>query len=84
MTQYALSNSMSRKEYCVHKPEEGPMHTAARRSLLSVIATAIVIAFNHRYVLGPRALVLGAVLLVVPAALLLWYRRTASRAAFVG
>jgi ABC-type branched-subunit amino acid transport system substrate-binding protein len=60
------------------------MHTAARRSLASVIAAAIVITMNHLYVLGPRALVLGAVLLVGPAALLWWYRRTRSGVPFSG
>lgn len=60
------------------------MHTAARRSLLSVMASAALITVNHLYVLGPRALVLGAVLLVGPTVLLLWYRHTASRVAFAG
>jgi ABC-type branched-subunit amino acid transport system substrate-binding protein len=60
------------------------MHAAARRSLLSVIAAATVITINHLYVLGPRALVLGAVLLVGPTALLWWYRRTKSVVPFSG
>jgi branched-chain amino acid transport system substrate-binding protein len=60
------------------------MHNAARRSLLSVIAAATVITVNHLYVLGPRALILGAVLLVVPPALLWWYRRTKGVVPFIG
>jgi branched-chain amino acid transport system substrate-binding protein len=60
------------------------MHTAARRSLLSVIAAATVITINHLYALGPRALVLGAVLLVGPTALLWWYRRTKGVVPFTG
>src|SRR5438093_1182091 len=60
------------------------MHTAARQSLLSVVLTALAITINHSYVLGPRALVLGAVLVLVPAALLLWYRSTRTSIAFAG
>src|SRR6266545_835698 len=60
------------------------MHTAARRSLLSVIVTALFITINHLYSLGPTALVLGAVLLVLPTALLLWFRNTKSEIAFAG
>jgi ABC-type branched-subunit amino acid transport system substrate-binding protein len=60
------------------------VHTAAHRSLLSVIAAATMITINHLYVLGPTALVLGAVLLAGPAALLWWYRRTRSVVPFIG
>src|SRR5881409_2212472 len=60
------------------------MHTYARRSLLSVIVTAALITVNHLYPLGTRALGLGAVLVVVPTALLWWFRNTGSRVAFAG
>src|SRR6266480_4300501 len=60
------------------------MHMYARRSLLSVIVTAVLITVNHLYPLGTRALALGAVLVVVPTALLWWFRTTRSRVAFVG
>jgi ABC-type branched-subunit amino acid transport system substrate-binding protein len=60
------------------------MHHAARRSLTSVALTAAAIAANHRYVLGPRALLLGALLIGVPAALLLWFRRSRSKVALGG
>src|SRR6266568_3436890 len=60
------------------------MHTYARRSLLSVIATAVLITVNHLYPLGTRALGLGAVLVLVPTALLWWFRTTRSRVAFLG
>ena len=51
------------------------------RSLLSVALTAVAITANHTYVLGARAFVLGAVLLIVPPLLLAWYRSTGNRAA---
>jgi len=60
------------------------MHTAARRSLLSVVITAAFITINHLYSLGPMALALGAVLVVVSTALLLWFRNTKSEVAFAG
>lgn len=60
------------------------MHQAARRSLISVMLTAVTITTNHFYVLGPKAFGLGAVLLVGPAALLWWFRNTRSPVAFVG
>jgi ABC-type branched-subunit amino acid transport system substrate-binding protein len=60
------------------------MHTFARRSLLSVMTSAALITVNHLYVLGARALLLGAVLLIVPATLLWWYRQTKSVVPFVG
>src|SRR6266487_1067015 len=60
------------------------MHEAARRSLISVSLTAVMITANHLYVLGPKAFGLGAVLLVVPAALLWWFRNTQSPVAFAG
>ena len=52
-----------------------------RRSLLSVMATAVMITLNHWYRLGPAALVLGAVLLAGPAAFWMWFRRNQSRVA---
>ena len=55
-----------------------------RRSLLSVMLTAIAITVNHRYALGAGAFVLGAVLLAVPAALWCWLRRSQRRIALVG
>src|SRR5213083_2449575 len=60
------------------------MHTSARRSLLSVIVTAVLITVNHLYPLGTRALGLGALLVLVPTALLWWLRTTRSRVAFTG
>ena len=60
------------------------MHTSARRSLLSVIVTAVLITVNHLYPLGTRALGLGAMLVLVPTALLWWFRTTRSRVAFTG
>src|SRR5437867_3077074 len=60
------------------------MHTYARRSLLSVIVTAVLITVTHLYPLGTRAFALGAVLLVVPTSLLWWFRNTRSRLAFAG
>src|SRR5438132_663173 len=60
------------------------MHTYARRSLLSVIVTAVLITVNHLYPLGTRALGLGAVLVLAPAGLLWWFRTTRSRVAFAG
>jgi ABC-type branched-subunit amino acid transport system substrate-binding protein len=60
------------------------VHQAARRSLLSVVLTAVAITVNHLYVLGPRALVLGTVLIGLSAATLLWFRSTRSRLALGG
>ena len=60
------------------------LHHAARRSLASVMLTAAAITVNHLYSLGPRALLLGAVLVVLSTALLLWFRRTRSRLALAG
>src|SRR5437773_8086499 len=57
---------------------------AARRSLVSVTLTVVMITANHLYVLGPKAFGLGAVLLVGPAALLWWFRNTRSSVAFAG
>ena len=57
--------------------DEGP-------SLISVMLTAVAITVNHLYTLGAPGLLLGATLLVVPAALWTWFRRTGSRAALVG
>src|SRR5947199_9908427 len=63
---------------------EDTMHEAARRSLISVMLTAVIITGNHLYVLGPKAFGLAAVLLVGPAVLLWWFRNTRSPVAFVG
>jgi ABC-type branched-subunit amino acid transport system substrate-binding protein len=55
-----------------------------RASLISVMLTAIVITVNHFYTLGPGALVLGAALAVVPAALFVRYEKTGSMRALIG
>src|SRR5947208_12439286 len=60
------------------------MHRYASRSLLTVLVTAVLITVNHLYPLGTRALALGAVLVVVPTALLWWFRNTQSPVAFAG
>jgi len=60
------------------------LHKYARLSLLSVALTAVMITFNHVYVLGPEAFGLGAVLFVVPVACLWWFRNTRSPVAFIG
>src|SRR5438067_13626388 len=66
------------------REREDTMHEASRRSLISVMLTAVTITANHLYVLGPKAFGLAAVLLVGPAALLWWFRNTRSPVAFVG
>ena len=60
------------------------MRTTIRHSILSVVLTAIAITVNHLLVLGPAALALGAVLLVLPALLLWWFTATRSRLALAG
>lgn len=55
------------------------MDEKIRNSLFAVMATAVLITWNHVYSLGAAALLLGAVLLIVPAALIWWLRRTGSR-----
>jgi len=55
------------------------MDDRIRNSLVAVMATALLITWNHVYSLGAAALALGAVLLIVPPALLWWFRRTESR-----
>ena len=65
-------------------PEPPPIHAAARASLASVALTAVAITVNHLFALGPKALLLGLSLAVVPTALLLWFRRTKSPAALGG
>jgi ABC-type branched-subunit amino acid transport system substrate-binding protein len=60
------------------------LHRNARRSLTSVLLTALTVTLNHTYTLGPPAFALGAVLLLLPTALLWWFRTTASRVAFAG
>jgi len=59
-------------------------HHTARRSLASIVVTAAAITVNHLYSLGPRALLLGGVLVLLPTALLLWFRRTGNRVPLVG
>ena len=58
------------------------MGNEARKSLMAVMVTAILITWNHVYSLGAAAFILGAVLLIGPAALMWWFRRTQSRWAF--
>src|SRR5438093_6423330 len=60
----------------------GPQYV--RASLISVVLTAIAITVNHTYTLGTGALVLGGALVAVPAILLLWFRKTESKAALIG
>src|SRR6266550_3363099 len=60
------------------------VHFTARRSLASVALTAIAITANHLYVLGFKALVLGAFLIALSTAFLLWFRRGQSSAALAG
>ncbi|TMH14748.1 MAG: hypothetical protein E6H70_12665, partial [Betaproteobacteria bacterium] len=60
------------------------LHRAARRSLLSIGVTALLITINHLYVLGPKAVGLGAVLIVLPTVFLRWFKRTRSPVAFGG
>jgi ABC-type branched-subunit amino acid transport system substrate-binding protein len=55
-----------------------------RPSLISVIVTAIAITANHLYTLGAGALGLGTFLLLVPAGLFTWYRRTGTPLARAG
>jgi ABC-type branched-subunit amino acid transport system substrate-binding protein len=49
---------------------------AGRASVTAVALTAVVITVNHVFTLGSGAFVLGAVLLAVPPALWIWFRRT--------
>ena len=60
----------------------GPQYV--RASLISVVLTAVAITVNHTYTLGTGALVLGGALVVVPAILLMWFRKTESKAALIG
>jgi branched-chain amino acid transport system substrate-binding protein len=60
------------------------IHTHARASLASVAFTAVMITANHSFALGPRAVILGAALLLIPTALLLRFRRTRSGVALLG
>jgi ABC-type branched-subunit amino acid transport system substrate-binding protein len=55
-----------------------------RASLVSVMLTAVAITVNHVYTLGDGAALLGAVLLLVPAVLWSWFRRTGRTPAFIG
>ena len=56
----------------------------ARRSLVSVMVTSLVITVNHWYRLGPAALVLGGLLAGAPAALWVWFRHSRRRVALGG
>src|SRR5438874_8917247 len=60
------------------------LHRAARRSLASIALAAAAITVNHLYSLGPAALVLGGVLIVLPTLVLLWFRRSRSLVALAG
>jgi ABC-type branched-subunit amino acid transport system substrate-binding protein len=60
------------------------MHQYARRSLISVMLTAVAITLNHLYSLGPGALALGVGLVGLPLALLWWFRQTRSPLALAG
>jgi ABC-type branched-subunit amino acid transport system substrate-binding protein len=55
----------------------------ARFSLVSIVATSIVATVHHIYKLGPGAFLLGAVIIVLPIALMLWFRKTSSSAALI-
>src|SRR5213594_1335368 len=78
---------MSTKKQIVrewHMTQDLELHRAARRSLLSIGVTALLITINHLYVLGPKAVGLGAVLIVLPTVFLRWFKRTRSPVAFGG
>ena len=60
------------------------VHRYARLSVISVLVTTALITINHLYSLGPSALGLGAVLVVLPATFLWWFRNTSSRLALAG
>ena len=49
-----------------------------RASVIAVALAAVVITVNHVFTLGSGAFLLGAVLLAVPPALWIWFRRTGS------
>jgi ABC-type branched-subunit amino acid transport system substrate-binding protein len=55
-----------------------------RLSLISMMVTVIAITVNHLYSLGASAFVLGAALLLIPAALLGRFTSTGSRLALIG
>ena len=48
-------------------------------SQISVMLTAVAITVNHVYTLGAKAFLLGAALLLIPAVLLIWFRKTRRR-----
>ena len=58
------------------------MEKEARNSLIAVMATAVLITWNHVYSLGAAAFALGGVLLIGAPALIWWFRSTKSRWAF--
>jgi ABC-type branched-subunit amino acid transport system substrate-binding protein len=55
---------------------QNEMRRAGWQSVAAVALTAVVITFNHVFTLGSGAFVLGAILLGVPPALWIWFRRT--------
>src|SRR6266536_4511417 len=67
------------KEICV-----AILDRYARFSMISVLITVLLITTNHTYTLGLSALGLGAVLLLLPAAFLWWFKNTASCIALAG
>jgi ABC-type branched-subunit amino acid transport system substrate-binding protein len=62
---------------------QSEVREATRRSLASVALTSVAITVNHLYTLGRPALLLGAVLIALPTASLVWFRNTRSRLALV-
>jgi ABC-type branched-subunit amino acid transport system substrate-binding protein len=61
-----------------------PAHRPARLSLAGVLATSFLTTFHHYYRMGFLTLVLGAAVVGLPLATLLWFRRTRSPAALWG
>jgi len=60
------------------------VHSTARRSLASVAFTTAAITANHLYILEFKALILGALLIGLSTAFLLWFRRGQSTTALAG
>jgi len=58
---------------------QNEIRTAGWRSVAAVTVTAIAITFNHVFTLGSGAFLLGAILVGVPPALWIWFRRTGNR-----
>src|SRR5881628_3114756 len=78
-----LRNDGSSEEGMAMNSKNG-VRQYAQGSLISVVLTAVAITVNHTYTLGAGAFLLGAVLIMVTAVLLLWFRKTGSKAAFIG